>query len=244
MINNCDFSLKHYISVLNDCKNNYVIGSIREYDKIKTKEQYILLRHDVDFSLDYALRMAEVEAKNDFRSTYFILLHSQHYNALSEKNSLIIKKIVDLGHDIGLHYDSRFLDYKNIIDEIKSEVRILENITKTKIISLAQHDVTITGMIQSRLSEEFIDARQDDIVKSTTYISDSVQNWRKGCMCMHMNKEKKIQILTHPIWWCERHMYRDIILEKFYEEENKKINENITAAKKHYTEYLNREGKK
>lgn len=244
MINNCDFSLKHYINALNDCKDKYSIGPIRDYTKLRARDQYILLRHDVDFSLDYALRMAEIEAKNNLGSTYLILLHSQHYNALSEKNSSIIKKIVDLGHDIGLHYDTRFLGDENIIDEIKNEVKILENITKTKIISLAQHDVTITGKIQAELSKDFIDARQEDIAKNTTYISDSVQNWRNGCMCTYVNKEKKIQILTHPIWWCDEHIHRDRILEKFYEEENKKINENISAAKKHYAEYLDRENKK
>ena len=50
------------------------------------------LRHDVDISLKKALEMAEVEATRKLHSTYYILLSSPYYNALSPENLEKISK--------------------------------------------------------------------------------------------------------------------------------------------------------
>ena len=58
-------------------------------EKIKNKFN-IILRHDIDFDVDYALKMAKMENKLNIKSTYFFfLLKSNFYNILNpniEKN--------------------------------------------------------------------------------------------------------------------------------------------------------------
>ena len=64
MISKCDFSLRHYFDVLDNAKNNYsFIGSFRDLEKAKKKDTFIVLRHDVDISLEQALKIAKAEAK-------------------------------------------------------------------------------------------------------------------------------------------------------------------------------------
>ena len=60
---NCDFSYRHYLEVLNYAKKTYKIGPIRDYNSLKKNKKFILLRHDVDFSLIHALELAKIEAK-------------------------------------------------------------------------------------------------------------------------------------------------------------------------------------
>ena len=151
---------------------------------MKTKK-IILLRHDVDVSLDYALKMAKLEYEHGLKATYFVLLHGEYYNALSQSSQIKIKEIFDLGHEIGLHYDTSFLskDDKNAILQIKQESEILSNLIGKKIKSIAQHNPSISTSLNFESNSEFINPRSVDIVKEIVYISDSGHYWREGCMC-------------------------------------------------------------
>jgi len=66
------------------------------YDK---RDKVILLRHDVDRWPGRALAVAEMEAKNNIRGTYFFRVKPGIFNPG------IIKKIADCGHEIGYHYE-------------------------------------------------------------------------------------------------------------------------------------------
>ncbi len=211
----CNFSFKHYFEVLDYAKEKYSIGPIKEFPRLKKKERFILLRHDIDFSLEYALKMAQAEAEHGLHATYFVLLHSPFYNALSEQGVQAIKNISDLGHEIGLHYDTGFLKSGiKAASQLKQEALMLGNITGKKIISVTRHNITTTPKRYIKISG-FLDAREPEISVVSTYISDSVQNWRRGCMCNHIDKEEKLQILTHPIWWTGDHKTRKVILNEF-----------------------------
>ena len=45
-------------------------------EKIKSKFN-IILRHDIDFDVDYALKMAKMENKLNIKSTYFFFAEKQ-----------------------------------------------------------------------------------------------------------------------------------------------------------------------
>ena len=65
----------------------------------------VLFRHDVDFSPQRALELAKIEASNNVSSTFFFLLTCSFYNALESFTKDIIKSIIELGHEVGLHFD-------------------------------------------------------------------------------------------------------------------------------------------
>ncbi|MDH3361889.1 MAG: hypothetical protein OEL51_06010, partial [Nitrosopumilus sp.] len=75
-----------------------------------------------------------------------------------------------------------------------------------------------------------------EILKQTKYISDSGRYWREGCMCKHINKHEKLQILTHPIWWVNKFDTRKDVLLEFEKNEIEKIDLKINE----YKEMVNR----
>lgn len=250
----CDFSLRHYTEVLRYVKKNYTTGTLKEFEKLRKKNQFIIFRHDVDLSIDQALNMAILESKNGIKSTYFILLHSPYYNALSGNNIDNIKKIQKYGHEIGLHYDTSIAkSKKHALKLINNEAELLGNIIGDNIVSIAPHNPSwatlptgeeISGDTSDATVKidsskiKFIDAMNPKILNSVKYISDSVQNWRAGCMCNHIGKEKKLIILTHPIWWFKHPKSRNHTLKQFENKQMKDISEQMEKAKKSFQKYI------
>ena len=58
----------------------------------------------LSFSIDRAFALSELEARNDFFSSYFVQITNNAYNALSNKNLNLLQEIKNMGHHIGLHY--------------------------------------------------------------------------------------------------------------------------------------------
>ncbi|MDE1766228.1 MAG: hypothetical protein KGI27_08160 [Thaumarchaeota archaeon] len=237
----CDFSYRHYFEVLDYAKDHYYIYPISEIPKSNNKNQFLVLRHDIDFSLDYALRLAEKEHKKGIASTYFVLLHCEYYNALSEDGTKVIRRISELGHEIGLHYDTNFLTEKpsSAIRQIKEEKRLLENITNKKVVSVAQHNPSISRKLNLSLEKHsLVDAGNSRHMDGVKYISDSVQNWRNGCMCNHVEREKKLQILTHPLWWSSRPTSRTKILSILQKDKTAKIQRLVKSSHHVHESYI------
>ena len=78
-----DFTIQNYQRLLNLAKQNYDFVSFKQI--WETRGKAIVLRHDVEFSVPIALKMAEIENTLGIRATYFVQLHSEFYNLL-EKN--------------------------------------------------------------------------------------------------------------------------------------------------------------
>ena len=167
----CNFSLKHYIETLLKYKEaGYLFG------------KDILLRHDVDLSLDAALELAKQEYKHDIKATYYIMLHSSLYNAQSPEGMKQVREIHRLGHKIGLHVDTRY--------QLTNDRESLSLIVGEEIIDWRRHLVNITPELEP-----------EPRPKDYKYISDSGMNWREGCFCQHIGEYPKMEILIHPEWW-------------------------------------------
>ncbi|HET7604336.1 MAG TPA: hypothetical protein VFK36_15030 [Gemmatimonadales bacterium] len=63
----------------------------------------IYLRHDMDFSLEMAVRLAEVNAAEGVLATFFVLLRSPVYNLLSADTLPYLRDIRAMGQRLGLH---------------------------------------------------------------------------------------------------------------------------------------------
>lgn len=199
----CDYSFAHYKYILKLAKNNgYKMIKVSETVN-EQKGKVLVLRHDIDISPKYALKMAEIEHEEGIVASYYILLHSKFYNPLTPKNLDIFKKIKKLGHEIGLHYDTSVYSKKktDILNGILNEIKILELILSTKITSISQHNPATSPFIEE-LNKYVIDAYNKDLINGKyKYLSDSGQKWRNGCMCHFLGKYDKIHVLIHPISW-------------------------------------------
>ena len=202
-----DFTLSHYKLILNKLKENHIFSS---YDDFDVKSRFVLKRHDVDFCLNNALKMAKIEFSLGVKSTYFLMLHCEFYNLLEFKNIEIIKEIKKLGHDIGLHFDSEFYNIidENLLDEkISFERLILENFTCSKIKSFSFHNPS--EFILTCDKDQYgglINTYSKFFKLNLGYCSDSNGHWRFDRMIDYIenNKKKSLQILTHPVWWTNK----------------------------------------
>lgn len=96
------YSLEAYRSIMQQAlSSGYRIAPF-SLPSSKT-ERRIYLRHDVDYSLEMALRLAEVNAELGIQGTFCVLLRSQIYNLLSDRSLSVLEKIGALGQNLGLH---------------------------------------------------------------------------------------------------------------------------------------------
>ena len=96
-----DFTLNTYESYLNEIKNFYpCILRFDKYLQLKKKtNKFCIIRHDVDRKPLNALKMAKLEYKLNIQTSYYFRANNNVFN------QDIIKKIYELGHEIGYHYE-------------------------------------------------------------------------------------------------------------------------------------------
>lgn len=208
----CDFSYSHYEEVLAEIKKTHKFTNF-----MNSSSNDIILRHDVDCSLELALKIAEIENHLGIDSTFFILFHSELYNPFSLSASKIINQILKLGHNIGLHYNTSVISQikKNPVDIIRKEIEILEEHFKTSVSVISAHDPSVSKKFEIRLPDSIVDAYSKQYTMQRKYLSDSVQYWREGCFCKHYKNYDSMQVLTHPIWWTKDNKGLKEIMKSF-----------------------------
>lgn len=199
-------------------KNNYEIVDYKNYEG---KERIVILRHDVDFSLEKALEMAELENKLNVSAIYFVLLSTDFYNVASKKSIEIIKKIINSGGTIGLHFDEQKYQIetkKDLIKYIKYEADILSKIIEEKIDIVSMHRPSKKFLEMNLEIPEMINSYQKGFFKNFKYVSDSRMNWRENIEeIINSNKYEKLHILIHPFWYEEKEDTMRNKLKKFLE---------------------------
>jgi len=96
------YSLESYRSIVHQAlSSGYAFVPFSLEPRFSGKRIY--LRHDVDYSLEMALRLAETNAELGIQGTFCVLLRSQIYNLLSRPSMEVVSKIHALGQHVGLH---------------------------------------------------------------------------------------------------------------------------------------------
>lgn len=208
----CNFTYKHFKETINLAKNlGFSFYGMHGYLKAKPKNKFIVMRHDVDLSLKRALVMANVEKSAGIKSAYFVRTGGI-FNPFEGNNLEIMRKISNLGHEIGFHYELSNANLAKFKKNFLDKKRKFEALLNKKIFGAALHRTKNQSDRSSANNLNFIepflpeldleyDAYSDIFLKRMKYISDSSYRWREGCMCNHIKKETKLCILTHPIWW-------------------------------------------
>ena len=198
-----EFTYNGYEGLLKSLRNNgYRFANYHTYDKYP---RCVILRHDIDNSIDKALKLAELEAEIGVKSTYFALMTSDFYNPMSKKSQDGLMKIFKLGHEIGLHFDEMaYGDLEDVVGAIQKEGKLLSDILSTPITTVSMHrpsqktldaDYKIPGMINSYGKTFFNDFK---------YLSDSRRRWREPVLDIIKSEQyDRLHILTHAIWYNE-----------------------------------------
>lgn len=157
--------------------------------------KYILLRHDIDLSPALALRMAEVEASAGVASTWFFMLSGAFYDTLEPENRKAVRKVLELGHTVGFHYDEW--------DDIAEGLDILSVVAGKKLHHIAQHNPTLLP-VRALERADIVDAYDKRIpnAQGFVYVSDSGMRWRHKTFADLVEEGcPRIYALCHPESW-------------------------------------------
>lgn len=177
-----------------------------DYHNYKEALRCVILRHDIDTSLEQAVRLAELEAERGVTSTYFVLLRTDFYNPASQRSQKQLRRILDLGHEIGLHFDEvsygRTLTGEETVQCVIKECGLLSALLETEVSSVSMHrpskatlegDLQIPGIVNSYGRTFFHDFK---------YLSDSRRRWREPVLDIIRSGEyDRLHILTHAFWY-------------------------------------------
>lgn len=197
-----------------------------DYHEWRKFSRCVILRHDLDFDISRAVKIAKIEADVGARSTYFVLVHSDAYNALSFRNVKILKQVLHYGHDIGLHFDEMSYpewngDKEKICIFIREEATVLGRAIGKAVSSVSMHrpsadilgeDLKIPGIVNSYGNTFFHEFK---------YLSDSRRHWREPVEATIANENyERLQILTHPFWYSEQERGLRVALMDFVNQAN------------------------
>ncbi|HIF11200.1 MAG TPA: hypothetical protein EYQ81_16090 [Sneathiellales bacterium] len=201
-----NFSLSEYDEMLSEfIGSGYQTVSFAE---AAPDEQHLVLRHDVDFDLDAALTMAELEADRGISASYFILLRTEFYNIYTRHGTDVIRRLTALGHDVGLHFDPAFHQDEDtdLAAEAAKECDLLATVADQAVGVFSFHRPPQELLAESLEVPERINAYDARYFRDMGYCSDSRGAWLHGHPLDSdaFAKEEALQLLTHPIWWPER----------------------------------------
>ena len=115
-----DFTLKTYRTLLNELLDRgYSFQTLQEFMG-QPENKTVILRHDVDRKPKNAFVIASIEEEAGIRASYYFRIVKESYD------EHIIKKIAEMGHEIGYHYEDLDLSSRGQWSEVgnqRSEVR-------------------------------------------------------------------------------------------------------------------------
>lgn len=181
-------------------------------DDFADDKKDILWRHDVEFEPDIALKMAEIENVLGVRTTYFFQVHSPFYNLFCGHYRDIFKKINELGHYVGLHFDSHYYgigEEKQLEEYITLDKEYLEKALNTQIDAFSFHNTT--PFTQNCLEYKYaglINVYSSHFKTKFNYCADSLGYWRFDRLEDVLNdiSVKHLQVLIHDANWSEKIM--------------------------------------
>jgi len=198
-----NFTYRQYLNIINKfLDKNYKIIFYQNFKNSFKKK--LIIRHDVDFSIEYAFKMAKIEKENSIKSNYFFMLSSPFYNLFSKDSQRMIEEISNFGHSVNLHFDaSIYANLKNIKKYIKKEIIIFEKLIKKKCSIISFHRPSKELLCLKKNLIGFKHTYENNFFKKIGYVSDSSGYWKFGhpLEMKEFNENKSIQFLTHPIWW-------------------------------------------
>ncbi|HAA93680.1 MAG TPA: hypothetical protein DCE33_14615 [Rhodospirillaceae bacterium] len=176
---------------------------ISEFGKAEPTERHLVLRHDVDMSLDAALQIAKIEKRLGISAHYFVLLRTEFYNLYSAEGLAAIEKLLSFGHHVNLHRDASLYHEDELEEAAEWEAGCLQCITGTEVDMISFHRPAPQLLGRKELLAGKRHTYQPKYFEEMAYCSDSRGRWDHGhpLDLEALEQGRALQLLTHPIWW-------------------------------------------
>src|SRR5581483_7904364 len=168
---------------------------------------HALWRHAVDMSVHRAVAMADAEASRGLAATYFFRCRSDFYNVFEPTIARLVRRIGEMGHAIGLHFeaDAPCESIDSLEAQLDEQRVLLETVTRTTVTVFSFHNPEVTGLLAMD-AEQYAGMRNTyaaSLRRDYTYVSDSNGYWRFTPLehVLRSPSLTRIHVLTHPEWW-------------------------------------------
>lgn len=203
------FTYESYTTMLMNLQNKGY--KFRSYRTWQEEEKTVILRHDIDNSLQKAVILSEIErdaCEESVEATYFLLVATNFYNVHSKESRECISKIMKNGGIIGLHFDETqysISDIEEIKEYVDQEVEILSNVINAKVEVVSMHRPSEKVLSKNIIfSSGVINSYSEVYFKQMKYLSDSRRYWRENVDdIIDSGIYPRLHILTHPFWYVE-----------------------------------------
>lgn len=190
------FSLDELRRFLEHTRGSRRITSIREWDG----GDALILRHDIDVDPAVALSLAHIEHELGVGSSFCAMTTSDLYNASAPGSRAILREIVDLGFDIGLHFWPAAYpktEASDLVTHVRDEARRLEDIIGRDIVSVSLHNPSASGEYPG--FEGYRCAYDPAMFVTGRYLSDSRMILREDPYAFAERTSGGVaQLLLHP----------------------------------------------
>jgi len=217
------FTYKYYEAMLAKAITmGFCISSFEHYSS--ENEKTIILRHDVDYTINGVIQLAEIEARLGVTATYLFRIHAHEYNVLTPHVNALIKTLLDMGHEIGLHNEAMTVSRatnRDPMELLKIGKQVLELAADVQIKTCSEHrDVSHVVHGTGKFNDHYDcheagiinDSMESRFFKQMKYLSDANGVWREGDLLQHLDEHNRFQVLVHPDWWFEH----DLLLKGPY----------------------------
>lgn len=178
---------------------------IRGFDDGAPEQRHLILRHDIDQSLQAATQLAALEATEGWLATYFVLVRSEMYNPFSRAGLEALQGILAGGHKIGLHFDAAlYADDLDVLEAaVARECALLEFLIERPVTIISFHRPPASLIPCDRILAGRSNTYETRFFNAIGYCSDSRGEWRHGHPLEHavLAEGRALQLLTHAIWW-------------------------------------------
>jgi peptidoglycan/xylan/chitin deacetylase (PgdA/CDA1 family) len=165
-----------------------------------------LLRHDIDSELLGCAEMLDIEKSLGVRATYFLMTRSTAYNLFSVEGTAMVRRMLEDGHRIGLHFMGERCErmaIPQIIEDVLHETEWLEREFGTKIQAVSFHQPTRAILDAQIVVPGLINTYHAEQMASYFYVSDTNMTWRHEHPVEIFSRGlyQRLQLLIHPMWW-------------------------------------------
>lgn len=186
-------------------------------------QHFAVIRHDLDVSLENAIKIAKIDNELNIQSTFFILVNTNFYHVFWNQDTLLIKGLQSLDREIGLHFAFQEKPEAWVLNHERIG---FEGYYQTKIDFFTIH-------CPHKLNEEFsallYGLQNVSEIQNVKYFGDGWGQWRHGhpLESDEFKQGKPLHLNFHPIWWNEEPKSPLICLNEFIKRKNKELKWNI-----------------
>lgn len=168
----------------------------------------ILLRHDVDYSLEMAVQIAETNADLGVRATFFLLLRSQVYNLCSDVSLRLAERIDGLGQRLALHtpLPARFADRPFVEQRLRRDFEFVKvDLPRMRPVA-SWHNPSAEGIDSYLALREvggLVNAYSTAFCRDIPYYADSNLRHSVHDLMRLVGEEGPLamQLVLHPLYW-------------------------------------------